>query len=129
MIIQHIKINKTLLLVFFFFLLITCKKQQQLPDPLAAGWKGETICELLEENNKLRVLKCTFKPGDGHEKHFHKPHFGYALSGSRFRIQDTTGTREVNLRTGSYFTSDGVDWHIVKNIGDSTAVYLIIEPK
>ena len=45
------------------------------------------------------------------------------------RITDASGTREVNLATGSSFTSPGVAWHEVVNIGDTTVVYLIIEPK
>ena len=100
-----------------------------LPDPLAAKWQGGEVCELLKENERFRTLKCTFPPGGGHDKHFHAPHFGYALSGSTFRIEDANGVREVELKTGSHFTSDGVDWHRVINIGDSTSVYLIFEPK
>jgi len=45
------------------------------------------------------------------------------------RITDSRGTREVDLTTGSSFASDGVAWHEVVNIGDSTVVFLIIEPK
>lgn len=45
------------------------------------------------------------------------------------KITDGNGVREVDLTTGSSFTSDGVIWHEVVNIGDTTTVYLIIEPK
>lgn len=100
-----------------------------LPDPLEAGWKNESVCELVEENEKIRVLKCTFEPGVGHDRHFHAEHFGYTLSGGKFRIKDTTGTREVNVPTGYDFYNDGIEWHEVLNIGDSTAIFLIIEPK
>ncbi len=118
----------------FFILLLSafsCQPEEQnaLPGPLEAGWKGKKVCQVLSENEKLRVLKCTFEPGVGHERHQHPPHFGYTLSGSRFRIKDTTGVREVDLPTGYSFESDGVAWHEVQNIGDSTSVYLIIEPK
>lgn len=68
-------------------------------------------------------------PGVGHEKHYHHAHFGYAIAGSRFRIKDTTGIREVDIPTGSSFSNDGIVWHEVLNICDSTAVFLIIEPK
>lgn len=115
------------LLIFTFF--ISCKPSSSLPDPLNAGWKGENVCELLEENKSQRILKCTFAPGVGHERHYHLPHFGYTLAGSTFRIKDTTGTRNVNVKTGSHFNSKGTEWHEVLNIGDSTAVFLIIEPK
>ena len=50
--------------------------QQTLPDPLEAGWKGQKVCEVLVDNESVRTLKCTFPPGVGHEKHFHKKHVG-----------------------------------------------------
>lgn len=45
------------------------------------------------------------------------------------QITDAAGTREVNLATGSNFASDGVEWHEVLNVGKTTVIYLIIEPK
>jgi quercetin dioxygenase-like cupin family protein len=119
----------TVAYTFVLSLFITCQKATRLPDPLAAGWKGKAVCELVSEDDKLRVLRCTFAPGVGHEKHYHNANFGYTIAGSRFQIRDTTGVREVDLVTGSSFTSEGTNWHEVLNIGDSTAVFLIIEPK
>lgn len=119
----------TIQLLFLSMLLFACKKDNNLPDPLKAGWNNKAVCELVEENENIRVLKCTFEPGVGHEKHYHKPHFGYALAGSKFRIKDISGTREVTATTGSHFYSEGTEWHEILNIGDSTAIYLIIEPK
>ena len=112
----------------FFLVLFSfdIRSQSALPDPLAAGWKGEPVCEVLLENDSIRTLKCTFPPGVGHE---HKPHFGYTLAGSTMRITDANGIREVQVLTGSSFYSKGVEWHQVLNIGDSTAVFLIVEPK
>ena len=109
--------------------MVGCVNKSNLPDPLQAGWNNETVCELLEDNSKLRILKCTFPPGVGHERHYHKAHFGYTLSGSTFRIKDTNGVREVNVITGSDFYNKGITWHEVLNIGDSTGIFLIIEPK
>ena len=100
-----------------------------LPDPLEAGWQGVPVCENLHEDDRQRVLRCTFPPGVGHERHYHPPHFGYALSGGRMRITDARGTREVDLTTDSNFASDGVAWHEGLNIGDTTVAYLIVEPK
>ena len=109
--------------------LVSCATNNRLPDPLQAGWKDASVCELLEDNKKVRVLKCIFPPGVGHERHYHKAHFGYTLSGSTFRIKDTTGTREVEVPTGTDFYNEGIDWHEVVNIGNTTGVFLIIEPK
>jgi ketosteroid isomerase-like protein/quercetin dioxygenase-like cupin family protein len=98
-----------------------------LPDPLAAGWKGALVCESLHEDISQRVLRCTFAPGVGHERHYHAPNFGYAVAGGRMRITDASGTREVDLPTGSSFASPGTEWHEVLNVGETTVVYLIIE--
>ena len=76
-----------------------------LPDPLAAGWKGAPVCERLDEDSKQRILRCTFAPGVGHERHYHAPNFGYAVSGGRMQITDASGSREVDLPTGSSFAS------------------------
>lgn len=104
-------------------------RSHSLPDPLAAGWRGDPVCERLHEDAALRVLRCSFPPGVGHERHFHPPHFGYALAGGRMRVTDDRGPREVEITTGSSFHSAGVAWHEVLNVSDTTVVYLIIEPK
>ena len=100
-----------------------------LPGPLEAGWEGVPVCEKLHEDVDHRILRCTFPPGVGHERHFHPKHFGYAIAGGRLRITDANGVRELSLDTGSSYSSDGVAWHEIENIGDSTIVYLIVEPR
>lgn len=110
-------------------LTICCKNKNTLPDPLEAGWQGKAVCEVVEENNELRVLKCTFEPNVGHEKHYHNPHFGYTIAGGKFRITDDKGTREVDVPTGYSFSNDEVSSHEVLNIGETTAVFLIMEYK
>jgi beta-alanine degradation protein BauB len=124
------QINKArIVIVMSIIFLYSCEPKTSLPDPLEAGWKNKAVCEVLEDNAKVRVLRCTFLPGVGHEKHYHKSHFGYALKGSTFKITDETGIREVEVPSGSSFYNDGIKWHEVLNIGDSTAVFLIVEPK
>ncbi len=102
---------------------------QSLPDPLAAGWQGQSVCEQLQDNEFIRVMRCTFPPGVGHELHYHAPHVGYAVKGGTARIRDADGEREAT-------TPDGFSWwtpensvHENQNIGEDTSVYLIIEPK
>jgi hypothetical protein len=100
-----------------------------LPDPLAAGWQGKPVCEIVHDGIRQRVLRCTFPPGTGHERHFHAPHVGYVLEGGRMRITDADGTREVETTANSGWNSDGVAWHEVLNVGDTATSYLIIEVK
>lgn len=102
---------------------------ETLPDPLEAGWKNEKVCAVKEETESHRLLLCAFPPGVGHERHFHALHFGYVLDGARMRITDATGVREVETTRGDSWRSDGIAWHEALNIGDTTARYLIFEPK
>ncbi len=106
-----------------------CATPSALPDPLQAGWNGIPVCEKLGDSSDLRVLRCTFAPGVGHDRHFHDKHFGYVIAGGRMQITDSSGTREVDVTTGGSFSSDGIAWHEVVNVGYSTSVFLIIEPK
>jgi len=118
-------------LMFFILILVlfSCKTAQTLPDPLEAGWKGKKVCEVLKETKKQRVLKCTFPPNVGHQKHYHKPHFGYTLAGSTFQIKDNKGKRNVPVATGVNWVKNELSEHEVLNVGDSTAVFLIVEYK
>ncbi len=118
-----------LTLAAVFPIVAACTTHPELPDPLQAGWKGVPVCEVLEENSHHRILRCSFPPSTGHERHYHPRHFGYAIAGGRMQITDSSGVREVDLATGSSFSSQGVAWHEVVNVGDSTVVYLIVEPK
>ena len=100
-----------------------------LPDPLQAGWKGVPVCERLLEDSRQRVLRCTFPPGVGHERHFHRAYTGYALSGGRMRTTDAQGSRETTLPTGSVFANPGIAWHEALNVGEATVQYLLVESK
>lgn len=100
-----------------------------LPNPLEAAWEGEKVCELLFENEEMRAARCTFPPRVGHERHFHPPHWGYIVEGGVMQITDKNGTREQPTPAGASWWSDGVEWHEALNIGDTTTVYVIIEPK
>jgi len=113
--------------------MISCQDNKNintlLPDPLQAGWKGEKVCEVLEDNAKIRVLKCSFAPSVGHEQHQHVPHFGYTLAGSEFEITENNRSRQLEVPTGTYFAKDETTTHHIVNIGNRSAQFLIIEYK
>ena len=100
-----------------------------LPDPVQAGWHGHKVCEVLVDNAQVRTARCTFPPGEGHERHFHAAHWGYVLALSTMRITTASGTATRELRAGDTWWSNGVAWHEVLNVGSTTGVYLIVEPK
>jgi beta-alanine degradation protein BauB len=103
--------------------------ESALPSALDAGWRGRKVCELLFENASVRTARCTFPPGVGHERHFHPAHWGYILQGATMRITTADGTVDRDLKAGSNWWSDGIAWHEAINIGTTTGVYLIVEPK
>jgi len=101
-----------------------------LPEAFEAGWKGEKTCQLIYETKSVRVARCNFAPGSGHEKHFHYPHFGWALEGGLMRITDENGeSRDVEIPTGGSWSSDVITVHEALNIGETNSSYLIVEPK
>ncbi len=99
-----------------------------LPHAFDAGWAGQQTCTVLFEDQAMRVARCVFPPGVGHEKHFHNPHFGYVLEGSTLRIVDSRGERTVTTEAGGSWSTDSVTVHEAVNIGDTTTSYLIVEP-
>ncbi|EAQ97546.2 hypothetical protein [Congregibacter litoralis] len=101
-----------------------------LPGPLEAGWDGEPVCEKLHEDDNLRVLRCSFPPGVGHERHYHPPHVGYVISGGIMEITDADGTRTMEIPDAYMFSNpDGIPWHEALNVGEQESTYLMIEPK
>ena len=100
-----------------------------LPHAFDAGWEGEKTCELLFEDEKVRVGRCVFPPGTGHEKHYHNPHFGYVLEGGTLLIRDSNGERRVTTRDGGEWSTTTINIHEAVNVGDSTTSYLIVEPR
>jgi len=101
-----------------------------LPQARCAGWQGEAVCETLHEDAQIRVLRCAFPPGIGHEPHFHPPHFGYVLDGhSTMRTTAEAGAREIAVAPGQTFSNDVELRHNALNIGAETTHYLIVEKK
>ncbi|MFT4768724.1 MAG: hypothetical protein ACI8RN_001862 [Glaciecola sp.] len=101
---------------------------ENLPDPLAAGWKGDAVCECLHRDERVRILRCSFPPGVGHERHYHPPHIGYVLEGGRMSITDALGTRVQDIPSAITFANpEGIEWHEAVNVGEQTANYLMIE--
>jgi beta-alanine degradation protein BauB len=101
-----------------------------LPMALCAGWQGERVCEQLHEDAMIRVLRCTFPSGVGHERHYHPPHYGYVLDGeSTMRITTDEGVVERPVRAGGSFANDTEIVHEALNIGAETTTYLIVEKK
>ena len=77
----------------------------ELPDPVAATWQAEPVCETLSETAEMSVFRCIFPPGVGHERYFHSCTSATPsrAASCALQITDAAGTREVNLQTGGVF--------------------------
>ena len=113
-------------LIFTFLSFAACAAER---DALSAGWNGEKRCENLHEDDYIRVLRCTFPPSVGHERHSHPASFLYVLQGGHGQVTDSTGTRDFEVLTDQYRPSKPVEWHEAVNTGDTTMRYLIVEKK
>jgi quercetin dioxygenase-like cupin family protein len=120
-------ISMTALLVIFAC--TAAARDADVMDALDAGWAGVRRCEKLHEDDYIRVLRCTFPPNVGHERHSHPASFAYVLSGGHVQITDATGTRQLESKTDQYMANKPVEWHEGLNTGDTTLRYLIVEKK
>ena len=103
--------------------------EADLPHAFDAGWQGQKTCDLLFEDDTVRVARCVFPPGIGHEKHFHNPHFGYVLESGTMTIVDSKGEREVRTEAGTNWSTAERTVHEAVNTGETTTGYLVVEPK
>ena len=110
-------------------ILLQAGESTDLPHAFDAGWEGKKTCEVMYENDSVRVGRCVFPPGVGHEKHYHNPHFGYVLEGGTLRITDASGERTVTTTSNGSWSTTERTVHEAVNTGDSTTSYVIVEPR
>jgi quercetin dioxygenase-like cupin family protein len=96
-------------------------------DPVQASPDNYTV---LQENEFVRVLKYTIKPGKKDNPHTHPAQAFYVLSGGKLRIyRENAATIDVEEETGSSTWSAGSSKHYVENIGKTTFIALLTEIK
>jgi beta-alanine degradation protein BauB len=102
---------------------------EDVPSALAVEWEGKKPCDLLYEDDYLRVARCTFGKGATHTCHTHPSYLLYTISGGDGSVQDEKGTRKVEAKTGAFTNVPPVPWHVFSNASESTIQYLVIEKK
>ena len=95
-------------------------------DPLVVNSK--TIALKLE-NQRVRVLEATIKPGDKEKTHSHPAYVIYVIAGGKFRNHAADGTvTDGEFKTGDVIYRDPVT-HWAENIGDTTIRLVLVELK
>ena len=95
-------------------------------DPLIVNSK--TI-DLKLQNERVRVLEATIKPGEKEQTHSHPAYVIYVIAGGKFRNHAADGT----ITDGEFKTGDviyrGPMTHWAENIGDTTIRLVLVELK
>ena len=98
------------------------KKQS---DPLVAA---SNVYTFINENDRMRVLKVTFRPGDIAKMHHHPQHMAYVLKGGKLKLTSDGKSQELDLKEGSAIFLDAQN-HEATNIGNSIIELLVTELK
>ncbi len=95
-------------------------------DPLTAA--GHMYKQKFE-NEKVRVLEVTFKPGQSIPWHSHPDHMGYAITRGTLTIYRPSGNSQTaKLKAGDVLWIPA-EKHRAKNVGKTTLRVLIVELK
>ncbi len=91
---------------------------------------SSTQFKLLLENEYVRVLEYSLKPGEKDEPHTHPAKSSYVVSGGRLKIYLENGEVVIaNEDAGTASWRDYVGKHYVENIGNTTVTIVITEIK
>ncbi len=94
-------------------------------DPLKVAGN---VYKLIMENDRVRVLNVTFKPGYKAVMHHHPDHVIYVLKGGKAKITSEGKSDILDLKT-SQAVFLKAQHHEAENIGDSTLELLVVELK
>ncbi len=94
-------------------------------DPMKAA---ANVSKQILENDRVRVLGATFKPGDVAKTHHHPDHVMYVLNGGKLKLSSEGNTTEMELTAGQAVFLKAQD-HEVENIGKTTVEIIVVELK
>lgn len=80
------------------------------------------------ENDRVRVLEATFKPGDIAKMHHHPDHVMYVLKGGKLKMTSEGNSKEEEYTEGQAIFFKAQD-HQVENTGKTTVQTIVVELK
>jgi quercetin dioxygenase-like cupin family protein len=86
------------------------------------------ISQPILENERVRILKATFKPNEKAEMHHHPDHVIYVLKGGKMKITSEGQTNILDLKENQAMFLKEQN-HVAENIGDTTVDMLVVELK
>jgi quercetin dioxygenase-like cupin family protein len=89
---------------------------------------ASNVYTVVNENEKMRVVRVTFKIGETAKMHHHPQHMIYVLKGGKLSLTSGGKTQAIDLKEGSAVFMEAQD-HEATNIGDSVVDMLVVELK
>ena len=89
---------------------------------------ASNVYTVVNENEKMRVVRVTFKVGETAKMHHHPQHVIYVLKGGKLSLTSGGKTQVIDLKEGSAVFMEAQD-HEATNIGDSVVDMLVVELK
>lgn len=86
--------------------------------------------KVLSENQFVRVLESTFKPGAKEGMHTHPAGWYYVTKAGKLKVTYASGKIEMwEPKVGEQAWMDGEEPHSAENVGKTTLQYLLVEVK
>ena len=106
---------------FLFFIIICNSLYAQDPVVVASN----VYKSVLLENERVRVIEVSFKPGESAPTHSHPEHFVYVIAGGKLKITNSEGkVLDAELKNGDVLWLPA-ETHSAVNTGD-TEIRLIV---
>lgn len=87
------------------------------------------VYKLLMENDRVRMFKATFKPGDKAVMHHHPDHTVYVVRGGKLNLANPAGNQDsLELEPGKAIFLDAQS-HEATNVGDTEIELIVVELK
>ncbi len=88
------------------------------------------VYKVLAENDEMRVVLATWKPGHKDKSHSHPMAAVYTITDCNARIATPDGkVREVNLKAGAARVNPAVSSHTFENVGKTECQQVLVERK
>lgn len=111
------------LLIVVLIMIAAHLGQAQDPVKVSAG-----AYKLVSENNRVRILEVTLKPGDSIPVHSHPDHVAIAIVDCKIAITKGGKAQEADLKAGQTLWIPA-ESHSAKNIGTSMVRLVVVELK
>lgn len=119
-----------LLIASFLFSISACKNTRNPQPDIDPVKLSPDKFKVLLENEKVRVVEYTLKPGEKDEWHTHPAKSSYVVSGGKLKVFLKNGESIIaDEKKGTASWMDYVGEHYVENIGDKTVKIVYTEIK